>query len=297
MPGTFTAVDLSRLPPPTVIEQVDYEALLADAIAQLKARDPVFDALVESDPAHKILQVCIYREMILRQQFNTRLRGMMLAYATGSDLDHLGALMGVTRLTLKAGDPAHGIEAQMESDHDLRYRIQLAPEGYSVAGPTGAYLYHALSSDADVLDASATSPSPGEVLITILSRSGDGTASDALCQRVLRVLSADTVRPLTDHVTVKPAQITLYAVDAVLDVFPGPDSSIVMANARTQLQERLRATQRLGRDIALSAIIAALHVEGVYRVQLKSPSADLVNSLTQAAFCQAITLNTVTADA
>ena len=235
MPGTFTAVDLSRLPPPTVIEQVDYEALLADAITQLKARDPVFDALVESDPAHKILQVCIYREMILRQQFNTRLRGMMLAYATESDLDHLGALMGVTRLTLKAADPAHGIEAQMESDHDLRYRIQLASEGYSVACPTGAYLYHALyhalSSDADVLDASATSPSPSEVLITILSRSGDGSASDALCQRVLRVLSADTVQPLTDHVTVKPAQITLYAVDAVLDVFPGPDSSIIFAGA------------------------------------------------------------------
>ena len=37
MPGTFTAVDLSRLPPPTVIEQVDYEGLLADAITQLFA--------------------------------------------------------------------------------------------------------------------------------------------------------------------------------------------------------------------------------------------------------------------
>lgn len=296
MPGTFTAVDLSRLPPPTVIEQVDYEVLLADALTQLKQRDPAFDALVESDPALKILQVCIYREVILRQQFNQRLRGLMLAYARGGDLDQLGALMGVTRLTLTPADPTRGIAATMESDHDFRYRIQLAPEGYSTAGPAAAYIYHALSSDAEVLDASATSPSPGAVVMTILSRSGDGTASPALCQRVLTVLSADTVRPLTDHVTVQPAQINAFEIDAVLFVFPGPDSSVVTANARTQLQDRLRAAQRLGRDIARSAIMAALHVEGVARVQLNAPSSDLFNSLTQAAFCRSITVNVVTSN-
>ena len=46
----------------------------------------------------------------------------------------------------------------------------------SVAGPTGAYEFHALSADGDVKDAAATSPAPGEVVVTVLSRTGDGAA-------------------------------------------------------------------------------------------------------------------------
>ena len=65
----------------------------------------------------------------------------------------------------------------MESDPDFRRRIQLAPEGFSVAGPEGAYIFHALSADPGVLDACATSPSPGEVVVTVLARAGDGTAA------------------------------------------------------------------------------------------------------------------------
>ncbi|EEV5914885.1 baseplate assembly protein [Escherichia coli] len=42
---------------------------------------------------------------------------------------------------------------------------------------------------------------------------------------------------------------------------------------------------RLGRDIRLSAIYAALHVEGVQRVELAAPLADIVLNNTQASFC------------
>ncbi|MGZ9909893.1 baseplate assembly protein, partial [Escherichia coli] len=41
----------------------------------------------------------------------------------------------------------------------------------------------------------------------------------------------------------------------------------------------------LGRDIRRSAIFAALHVEGVQRVELASPLADVVLNKTQAASC------------
>src|SRR5690606_34861047 len=124
------------------------------------------------DPLYVALQVFVYREMLLRQDFNERLRGMMLAFAAGPQLDHLGALMGVVRFTLDPGDPGQGIPPTLESDSDFRHRIQLAPEGFSVAGPEGAYIFHALNADPDVLDASATSPTPGEVVVTVLSRSG-----------------------------------------------------------------------------------------------------------------------------
>ncbi|WP_211295237.1 baseplate J/gp47 family protein, partial [Novosphingobium guangzhouense] len=91
-------------------------------------------------------------------------------------------------------------------------RMVLAPEGYSVAGPEGAYLFHALSADAEVLDATATSPSPGVVIVSILSRLGDGTASAQLVDTVQAYVSADDRRPLTDFVTVQSAQIVPYAV-------------------------------------------------------------------------------------
>ncbi len=48
--------------------------------------------------------------------------------------------------------------------------------------------------------------------------------------------------------------------------------------------DHLRQT-RLGRDIRRSAIFAALHVEGVQRVELASPLADVVLNKTQAASC------------
>lgn len=284
----FTAVDLSRLPVPDIIEQLDYETLLADALAQLRALDPTFDALVESDPAYKILQVAVYRELLLRQDFNERLKGTMLAYATGAALDHLGALMGVQRLVLDPGDPGNGIPETLESDTDFRRRIQLAPEGFSVAGPEGAYVYHALAAHPDVLDASATSPSPGEVVVTVLSRHGDGSASSSLLDAVSASLSSDDVRPMTDHVTVQGATIVPYAIAATLYTYAGPDPAVVLATAQRRLQDYVSQSHRLGRDVALSGILAALHAEGVQRVALSAPTADIVVDRTQAAWCASI---------
>ncbi|CIG07708.1 phage baseplate assembly protein J [Salmonella enterica subsp. enterica serovar Typhi] len=59
----------------------------------------------------------------------------------------------------------------------------------------------------------------------------------------------------------------------------------VMAAAKASLQKYIASQTRLGRDIRRSAIFAALHVEGVQRVELASPLADMVLNKTQAASC------------
>ncbi|MBN0545356.1 baseplate J/gp47 family protein, partial [Pseudomonas aeruginosa] len=97
-------------------------------------------------------------------------------------------------------------EAVMESDADYRQRIPAAFEGMSVAGPVGAYEYHALSSDGRVADASAFSPSPAEVVVTILARDGDGTAPEDLLQVVGEALNDEAVRPVADRVSVRSAE-------------------------------------------------------------------------------------------
>jgi phage-related baseplate assembly protein len=322
--STFTAVDLSRLPAPAVVELLSYEAILAAMLSDLRGRDPQFTALTESDPAFKLLQVCAYREMLVRQRCNEAARAVMLAYAIGSDLDHLGALLGVTRLELDPGDPVNSIPPTMESDTEFRRRIQLAPEGFSVAGPEGAYIFHALSADPDVLDASATSPEPddiravvagvlaansaspeltaamdsaldaatwpGDVTVTVLSRQGDGAPSAGLVAAVETALSDDSVRPLTDHVTVQAATIVPYSVQATVYTYAGPDSALVLAESQRRLEAYIEASHRLGRDVPLSGIYSVLHSEGVQRVELDSPLADIVITRTQASHCTGITI-------
>ncbi|MGF7149435.1 phage-related baseplate assembly protein [Sphingomonas zeicaulis] len=324
MSTSSTAVDLSRLPPPTVVEQLSYEEILSAMIAELGARDITFSANVESDPVYKLLQVAAYRELLVRQNFNDRARGLMLAFARGADLDQLAVLVGVTRLVLEEADPLTGAAAVMESDDALRARVVLAPESFSVAGPELAYVFHAKSASGDVLDATATSPKPddikaiaidalagaggtpeqiaaidaamsaatwpGEVIITVLSRDEDGTAAPELLETVEAVVNGRPVRPLTDYVKVQSATIVDYEIDATIHIFAGPDPTIVQDAAAVKLQAYVDFCHFLGRPPTLSGIYAALHVEGVQRVEILQPAADVVADETQAAWCTNIAL-------
>ncbi|PJN94872.1 baseplate assembly protein, partial [Amaricoccus sp. HAR-UPW-R2A-40] len=98
----FGAIDLSRLPPPDVVERLDFETILGAMKADLIARAPdLAPALaLESEPAVKILEVAAYRELLLRARINDAARAVMIATATGADLDHLAALFGVARFVL-----------------------------------------------------------------------------------------------------------------------------------------------------------------------------------------------------
>jgi phage-related baseplate assembly protein len=322
--ATFTAVDLSRLPAPDIIEALDFETILAGAVAQMRdemAKSGLTFETRDSDPATKLLQVFAYYAQMLRQRINDAARAVMPAYAVKADLDHIAALFGITRLTITPANPATGAPAVMEDDTDFRRRMVLAPEGYSVAGPEGAYISHTLSADANVLDASATGPQPddikalvlgvladhaasadlvaamtsaldtarwpGSVVVSVLARTGDGTAPTELIDTVAAYVSDETRRPLTDWVTVQSARIVPYSVDATLTTFSGPDGGVVLAAAQASLDAYTKASHRLGRDITRSAIFAALSVEGVQNVILRKPAQDIVISRQQAPIARA----------
>lgn len=286
------AIDLSQLPVPSVVDAIDYEAILAELLADLQERYPEFDVPVESDPIYKVLEVAAYREMLVRQRVNEAARAVMLAYAAKEDLDNLGALFNVKRLQISPGDPMAIplIPPVYETDADFRRRILLSLQGLSTAGPEGAYIYHALSATGEVLDASATSPSPGEVVVTVLARKGDGAASNELLTAVDNAVSAEDVRPLTDYVIVQSAEILTYAIAATLYFYPGPDSQVVLAEAREMAQRYANEQHRLGKDITLSGLYAALHRPGVQRVEMASPTATITINRQQAAYCTHITL-------
>ncbi|MDH7641157.1 baseplate assembly protein [Sphingomonas oryzagri] len=294
--STYTAVDLSRLPAPEVVETLDFEAVYAQMAAGVSARlaaqnPPIsFDPTNEADPAVAVLQEAAYHVTVLRARVNDAAKACMVAYATGADLENLLALLDVERLVITPANPDTGAAAVEEADSDFRSRGVLAPEGFSVAGPEGAYIFHARSADSRVADASATSPAPCQVVVTILARAGDGTAPADLIDAVSTYLASGDRRPLTDLVTVQSASIVDYVITATLITFAGPDSSVVIAQAQSALADYLATTRGLGRDVTRAGIIAALKVEGIQNVLLAEPAADIALDRTQASNCTAITI-------
>ncbi|CAQ82111.1 MULTISPECIES: baseplate assembly protein [Photorhabdus] len=310
-------IDLSQLPPPNVVEPLDYDILLAERKARLislypeEQRDAITRTLeLESEPLVKLLEENVYRELILRQRVNEAARAVMLAYATNNDLDQLGANYNVTR-------------AVMEPDSTFRKRIQNAFEGLSVAGPIRAYEYHAskvnegirVNKDDEkgkgeyqiVDDVSVISPSPANVTVTILSQKWiwekdkddkvdekhNGVPSQDLLDKVVVALNDEDVRPVADRVKVQPAQIVEYQIDAVLHLDPTPESEPIRKLAQQNMDNYIKDQHKLGRDIRLSAIYAALHVAGVQQVELRAPTKDIILCEDQAPYCSSAKLELV----
>ncbi|MBZ7408211.1 baseplate assembly protein [Klebsiella grimontii] len=282
-------IDLSQLPSPTIIEELDFETILAEVKAVMVAAFPddqqsaVAAAMtLESEPLNIIAQAMAYRELLLRQRINEGAAACMLSHSTGDDLDNIAANLDTERLVItEATDTA---DAVMESDEALRLRAQAAFEGMSVAGPSAAYEYFARSASGQVVDARATSPSPAEVVVAVLSTEGDGTASTELLAAVAAAVNDEEVRPLGDRVTVQSAEIVPYDIDATLYLYPGPESEPIINAAMAALKAFLADNdKKIGRDIVRSAISAALHVQGVQRVVINTPADDLQIDNTQAA--------------
>ena len=280
----MSLIDLSSLPAPNVVEVIDFETIFAQRKAEFIALYPADERaaiaatlVLESEPITKLLQENAYREMLWRQRVNDAAHAVMLAYARGSDLDNLTALLGVTRL-------------EQETDNRLRFRAQMALEGTTVAGSRRSYIAHTFSASNLVKDVAVTSPKPGQVLVTVLATSGDGVPEADLLATVAAYLSAEERRPLTDQVIVEAAQIVPFAINATLNTYPGPSSTTVIHAAQIAVQNFVNEHHKLGHDITLSGLYASMHQVGVQRVILQSPLVDLVISERQAAYCTSIKL-------
>lgn len=281
------AIDLSQLPVPDVLETLSYEDIYAQMksalVAGLPDNDPPiagiadFDDSLDSDPAVKLLQIAAYFRMLDRQRVNDAAKALLLAYAQGADLTHLGALMDVARL-------------DGEDDAPYLERIQLAPDSFSVAGPSGSYEFFARAADASVRDARAISPVAGQVLVSIMSSDGNGQADADLVATVQTALDDATKRPLTDQVTVQSAEVIEYAIEATVYTYAGPDAELVIATAQDNVAAKADNLHRIGFDVPRTALTGAIHVAGVHSILLTSPAEDLIIDDTQVSYCTGITL-------
>ena len=291
---TFSPIDLSRLPAPQVVEALDYETILAERKAELIGLYPIDQQAdiaarlaLESEPLTKLLQENAFRELVWRQRVNEAALATMLAFAIDTDLEQIAARYNVARLTITPANPnaVPPVAALMEGNDSLRERAQMAMEGLSTAGPRNSYIFHARSADGRVADATCTSPAPAEVVVTVQSALGDGSADAELLAIVDAYLSDEDRRPVADRLTVQSAQVLEYSVTAVLHLNTvGPEAEPIRAAAEARLAAFVSKRRRLGLEVNRSALDAALHIEGVKRVELPG-WVDIAATEAQAPFC------------
>jgi phage-related baseplate assembly protein len=287
-----TNLDLSRLPAPEVIKPVDYEQILAERLADLVAR---FKAIgieldttsLESEPAVILEQADAYREALAKAAINDAARSVMLAFATGADLEHLGAFFGVQRLTITPATSNAG--AIMEDDARLRARIQLAPEALPYAGMTGGgYRALALKTAPSLKDVLPLKRGGGQVDIVLLSRDGSGVTVSAVVDAVYAAFQDDEATQLTDIVTVRSASILNYSATVNLKVRRGPDPAIVRASAERAVRAYAADRHRIGLTVYANMMMAAAAVGGVEEVTIDIGDIDPGES--GAAYLQTLTV-------
>lgn len=307
----FSAVSLSQLPASDLLEPVEFKSLYNELKQAVEHACPELSELLPSDPIVKLMEVFAYRELLLRQQINEGAQQVLLAKATSSELNYLGNRFAVIR---EAG----------ESDERFRARIQLALEGFSTAGPIGAYCFHTLKALPQVKDVFVESPefallqvepplsdlvpvhtkllhcthaarlldaAPGDVAITVLTDRGNGIPNQDEITAITEHLFQEDIRPLTDRPRVLSAEVKEFTLLATLYLYPGPDEEKVRSTVEQSVQQWLKTHHKLNHDIRLSGLYSALHQAGVQRVELLSPTADIINTPWQAAFCTQVEIN------
>ena len=275
-------IDLTRLPAPKVIEELDFETIFErkkNALLELipsSVRETIAATLsLESEPLTIDLQQQAYHEMILRQRINQAAASTLLAFAQGSDLDHLAAAKGITRKIVRQADPTAlpPVEALYETDDDPRRRVQLYPEKLAAAGPRAAYEAHALDAHPKIIDARAVREVAGTVCVFI--KAADGVPSEEILQAAQDYLSAETRRPLCDTVKVKAGRPKAVRIAARIRYESGPDLTLVKDKQLDDLKKMLEKNSRLGASVALSKIIGALDTDGVKKIEMASPVEDI----------------------
>lgn len=271
---------IAGLPDPDIVETLDVEAIITALRDDLVSRFPPIVGVIdlESEPARMILEVVAYREVLIRARVNDAARANLVAFATGTDLDHLAGFYDVVRLT-------------NETDAALRSRVILAVAGRSPGGTEARYEYVARSADARVADCVVyrddASPT---VRIAITATDNGGVPDQDLLDAVTEAVSAPDVRLVSDTLIVEAAttQATNITVDVWLD--PTADAAILDTLA-AGLTAAWAAYGGIGRDLTTSWIVKTLMVPGVQRVDVIAPATHVDVPYNRAAALGTITIN------
>lgn len=279
----FTINDLAALPPPEIIETLNFESILSSRTADFVARCAEvgidYNTInLESDPGAILLQESSYRETVLRARGNDIAREAYLYFADGASLDHLAAFYDVVRL---AG----------ETDDRLKVRVILAVQGRSTGGTRARYKSVAMAASLRVADAEVYREGVDPtVKIAVFATDNNGVADADLLTAVRDAVTADTVRMVNDTIEVRSAVVQVVNVVANVWLLPSASESILTTIADS-LPAWWAAEGGLGRDLTVSWLVSKIMAGGVQRVAITTPAADVIVTQFTAVRIGTVTLN------
>lgn len=178
-----------------------------------------------------------------------------------------------------------------ETDDQFRERIRIAPNRFSNAGPIKAYKFWAASASPLIIDVAVPENPvvPGTVRVYPLVE-GLATTPSEILDAVEAILDADKIRPLSDTVEVISPTAVNTAITVGLILYDWAVQADVLPVVQSNL-EAFRDGRRklLGQDIIIDQIKAACMIDGVYKANVSSPSADVVIAEIEFANITAIT--------
>jgi phage-related baseplate assembly protein len=274
--------DLENLPKPSVVEEIDIEEILNGKIARLRdnfgrAGLPYTVDRTQYDPAIIQLQGSSFDEGRLRQRMNEAARQSLVAFATGSTLDHIVASIGIKRMV-------------GEDDDRLALRFVLYNQDRNSGGTEPRFMFLALSADIRVADVVVYTIGRNPIIhVSILAADNNGIADQALLDKVAGALMDRRVRMINDTILVEPAVRKL--IDVAADIWLLPETPMATFEAlEGNLRSAWAAEGKLGRDFTNSWLVRTLSAAGVQRVEKALPVDRVVVPFNEVAAISAVSL-------
>ena len=197
-------------------------------------------------------------------------------------VDPIAYVASVANTTTSSGG------GDIEDDDSLRERIRLAPESFSVAGPSGAYEYWAKTASSSIADVYIYAPSsePGYVYVYVLMENGELPTDDIL-ELVAETLDDEKIRPITDTVIVLAPEEVSYDLDVTYYIAEddSTNAATIQAAVEAAVEEYiLWQKSKIGRDVLPSKLIQLVMAAGALRVEVNSPTHTVLSG-TQVAIC------------
>jgi len=151
--------------------------------------------------------------------------------------------------------------ASAESDDRYRVRIIASNNSLNTAGSEDAYKFFIYSADSRIDDVSIPEDNePLEVNIYLASFSSE--VDEMMIARVYETVTAKKTRPLSDLVSVYPAEKVEVSINATIELF----DMLKQSDIDTQIRANFENSFFIGQNFVRSDLIRKMHIDGVYRV-------------------------------
>lgn len=277
-----STIDLSRVPVPKVIEELDHETLYQAFVARFlaawqeeRALDPTLPLYnvekLESDPAGIAGEAWSFLRFLDRQRVNDVIKSILAPLATGTDLDAIAASRNVIRQEVKAA--TDDAPAVMQSDAEL-LRDYLLSFDKAAAGSRDRYLYEAWRAWPGMLDARVNGfdvhGRRGDTDVVIIGPNGE-PATAAQKAVVSSAVRAPHVKPEAVSVAVLDAVRLEYDAAFMIEVPPGPDPELVRVEAVSRVRKAAQNRMLIGGRIPAGYLMGACYGESIIAVRDLAP--------------------------